>query len=107
MSTRIERERHSDLARVVDQIPGNSSGGTAARIVTTTTITTYPTSAAEFYACNPTEIDGTETEGGSASYTVDADQVLYVLNVGTAIPPSGTRVVAHAVGGRWVMRYDG
>src|SRR5579872_6620269 len=107
MSTRIERERHLAFERVVDQIPTGDDGGSAARLVTTTTITTYPTSAAEFYAANPTEIDGTETEGGSASYTVDADQVLYVLNVGTAIPPSGTRVVAHAVGGRWVMRYDG
>ncbi len=107
MSTRIERERQLDLERVVDQIPTGDDGGSAARLVTTTTITTYPTSAAEFYACNPTEIDGNETEGGSASYTTDTDQVIYVLNLGTQIPPTGTRLVAHAVGGRWVARYDG
>lgn len=107
MSTRIERERQLDLERVIDQIPTGDDGGSAARLVTTTTIMTYPTSAAEFYACNPTEIDGTETEGGSASYTADTDQVIYVLNLGTQIPPTGTRLVAHAVGGRWVARYDG
>jgi len=107
MSTRIERERHLDLERVVDQIPAGDDGGSAARLVTTTTLATYPASAAEFYATNPTEIDGSETEGGAASYTADTTQVIYCLNVGTAIPPSGTRVVAHAVGGRWVFRYDG
>jgi hypothetical protein len=107
MSTRIERERQLDLERVVDQIPTGDDGGSAARLVTTTTITTYPTSAAEFYACNPTEIDGNGTEGGSVSYTTDTDQVIYVLNLGTQIPPTGTRLVAHAVGGRWVARYDG
>ena len=65
--------------------------------------TTYPTTAGAFYASNPTEIDGSEVEGGAASYTADATQVVYVLNVGTQIPPAGTRVVAHAVGGRWVF----
>ena len=106
-NTRVERERHSDLNRLVDQIPQSADPGSAARLVTTTTISSYPTTAAEFYACNPTEIDGSETEGGSASYTADSDQVIYCLNVGTQIPPNGTRVVAHAVGGRFVFRYDG
>ena len=107
MPVRIERQRHLDLARLVDQYPLGADGGSAARLVTTTTVTTYPLSAAEFYATNPTEIDGSEQEGIAATYTVDSDQVIYVLNVGTAIPPSGTRLVAHAVGGRWVARYDG
>jgi hypothetical protein len=32
---------------------------------------------------------------------------VYALNVGTMIPPVGSRVVASSVGGRWVFRYDG
>ena len=66
-------------------------------LVTTTTVTTYPSTAASFYASNPTEIDGGEVEGGAASYTADTTQVVYALNVGTQVPPAGTRVVAHAV----------
>jgi hypothetical protein len=105
--SRIERERQKALSGVVDRVAPFSANGSAALLVTTTTVSTYPTSAASFFASNPTEIDGSEVEGGAASYTPDATQVLYVLNVGTQIPPVGTRLVAHAVGGRWVFRYDG
>ena len=105
--SRIERERQKALSGVVDRVTPFSADGSASLLVTTTTVSTYPTSAASFFASNPTEIDGSEVEGGAASYTADATQVVYVLNVGTLIPPVGTRVVAHAVGGRWVFRYDG
>jgi len=104
--TRTERSRHADLERVVDQFGSGSDGASAARLVITTTITTYPLAAAEFYACNPVEIDGSEIEGGAATYTADTAQVMYCLNLGTTIPPSGTRVIASAVGGRWTFRFD-
>jgi hypothetical protein len=107
MNTRIERARHADLERVVDQASPPDDGGAAARLVTTTTVGVYPTTAGSFFAGNPTEIDGTETEGGSATYTTDGAQIMYGLNVGTAIPSNGTRLVWHAVGGRWTFRYDG
>jgi hypothetical protein len=107
VTTRIERARHEDLDRLVDQIAAGGSGGSAARLVTTTTVTTYPTSAGAFYGCNPTEIDGAEQENGTATYTADTTQVMYVLNLGTSIPPTGTVVIAEAVGGRWCFRYDG
>jgi hypothetical protein len=105
--SRIERDRQKALSAVVDRVAPFSAGGSTALLVTTTTVSTYPTSAASFYASNPTEIDGSEVEGGAASYTADTTQVVYVLNVGTQIPPVGTRMVAHAVGGRWACRYDG
>jgi hypothetical protein len=104
---RIERERQKALAGVVNRAAPFSADGSPAQLVTTTTVSKYPTTAAAYYASNPTEIDGSEVEGGAASYTVDTTQVVYVLNVGTQVPPVGTRVVAHAVGGRWVFRYDG
>jgi hypothetical protein len=107
MSDRILRARHDDLADLVDRIVPFSSDGSAALLVQTTTVTSYPTTAGAFYASNPIEIDGNEVEGSAASYTADVTQLVYVLNVGTQVPPVGTRVVVHAVGGRWVFRYDG
>jgi hypothetical protein len=104
---RIERARHEDLSDQLDRIGPCGAEGTAALIVQTTTVTTYPTAAGEFYACNPVGIDGSETEGGAATYTADSAQVIYCLNVGTAVPPNGTNVLASAVGGRWCFRYDG
>jgi hypothetical protein len=106
-NSRTERERQRALSGVVDRLAPFPADGSAAVLVTTTTVSTYPTAAASFYASNPTEIDGSEVEGGAASYTADTTKVVYVLNVGTQVPPIGTRVVAHAVGGRWVFRYDG
>ncbi len=105
--SRIERERQTALAGTLDRVVPFAADGSAAILVTTTTVTTYPVTAASFYASNPTEIDGDDIEGGMASYATDTTQIAYVLNVGTQIPPTGTRVVAHAVGGRWVFRYDG
>jgi hypothetical protein len=54
------------------------------------------------------EVDGEEVEGGAASFlteTVKGNR--FAFNVGTAIPPVGTQVVVHGVGGRYVFRYDG
>jgi hypothetical protein len=104
---RVERERQKALSGVIDRIAPFAADGSTALLVTTTMVTAYPSTAAAFYASNPTEIDGSEVEGGAAAYTPDASQVVYVLNVGSKVPPVGTRVVAHAVGGRWVCRYDG
>ena len=105
--SRIERERQKALRGVLDRIAPFVTDGSAARPGHDDNRQTYPTTAGAFYASNPTEIDGSEVEGATASYTADTSQVVYVLNVGTQVPPLGTRVIAHAVGGRWVFRYDG
>jgi len=105
--SRIERERQKSLSSLLDRVLPFAADGSAALLLTTTTIATYPSMAGAFFASNPTEIDGSEVEGGAASYTADATQVVYALNVGTMIPPVGTRVVASCVGGKWVFRYDG
>jgi hypothetical protein len=105
--SRIERERQKALTCVIDRVVPFAADGSAALLLTTTTISTYPSTAGAFFASNPTEIDGSEVEGAAVSYTADTTQVVYALNVGTMIPPDGTRVVASSVGGRWVFRYDG
>ena len=107
MMTRIERERHQDLSDFVDRHDVVRPDGGAVVLATTTTLSTYPTVASVFYAANPTEIDGDETEGAVATYTADTSQVIHILNQGTQVPPIGTRVIAHGAGGRWVFRYDG
>jgi hypothetical protein len=106
MTTRIERERHRDLEDLVDRVPEGADSGSAGCLIRTTTLVTYPTTAGRFYACNPVQIDGTETEGGTATYTADTTQVIYALNLGTTVPPAGTNLIATAVGGRWTFRYD-
>ncbi len=73
----------------------------------TTVISTYPTSAGSYFAFNPGTITSTATEGGAGTITADTTTVLYALNVGELVPPQGTSLCIHAVGGRWVFRYDG
>lgn len=107
MPDRVQRARHADLESAVDRVAQSGGGGAAARLLTTTTVTSYPSVAASFFGANPTEIDGAEVEAGAPTFTPDGSQVVFALNVGTQVPPTGTTVVAHAVGGRWVFRYDG
>jgi hypothetical protein len=104
---RIERERHRALESAVERIVPRDSDAPASLLLTTTTITTYPSAAAAFYAANPTQVGGAETEGGAAAYSVDTSNIVLALNTGSQVPPSGTRVIATAVGGRWVFRWDG
>jgi hypothetical protein len=104
---RVERLRHIALNDLVDRFDPGGAEGSLAQLITTVEITTYPTVASAFYAGNPTYVNGAETEGGAASYAPDDSQVIFAYNVGTKVPPEGMRVVAHAVGGRWVFRYDG
>jgi hypothetical protein len=73
----------------------------------TTEISAYPTSTGSYFAFNPGTITSTETEGGAGAISADTTTVLYALNVGTSVPPEGTSLCIHSVGGRWVFRYDG
>ena len=45
---------------------------------------------------------------GISAATIATDgNTFFALNLGTAIPPQGTPIVATFVGNRWVFRYDG
>jgi hypothetical protein len=72
----------------------------------TTTLGSYPTSATSFFTCNPLIILGQEVEGGAGVVAAGA-AMFFALNLGSAIPPQGTQVLATFVGNRWVFRYDG
>jgi hypothetical protein len=81
--------------------------GTTSVLVATTTVASYPTTAASYYGCIPQAVSGTESEGNTATYVAESSSVIYVYNTGGAVPTPNTLVLAHLVGGRWVMRYDG
>ena len=105
--SRTHRHRHDEAQFDLDQLPEEAGGGADAMLVQTFTETTYPTTASTEYACHPiSEIDSDEAEGASVSFTADSSVTIYALNVGSTVPPSGTKVIAHAVGGRWAFRYD-
>lgn len=75
-------------------------------VAKTKTVTTYPTAALKFYAMESQEVLGAETEGGSATFS-DVGDTFHALNLGSAVPPSGTRVKVEYVPYRYVFRYDG
>jgi hypothetical protein len=86
--------------------PGSASRGAPCMVAQTKTVTTYPTAAGKYFACAPVDVTGAETEGGSGTFTV-ATTTFYALNLGTAIPVTGTNVLVTFVDNRWTFRYDG
>jgi hypothetical protein len=106
--SRILRDRFAAMDDAFDASQaGGEDYGSAALLVQTIQLTTYPTTAQTMYACNPVNIDGDEIEGGVVTYIPDTNTVVFILNVGSAIPPLGTRRVASGVGGRWTFQWDG
>jgi hypothetical protein len=105
--TRIIREQQAASRAAAQRISAFPEDGTVAVLAQTQTVTSYPTVPASFYACVPLWIDGPETEGATASFTVDNGRTLYAFNIGTQVPPVGTTIIAHSCGGRWTFRYDG
>jgi hypothetical protein len=103
---RILRDRQLAGEAIETRLGGAEFPGSSAMLAQTTTVSTYPTTAAAFYAVVPCDIDGSESEGSAATYTPRTGSVAYAFNLGTDIPPSGTMVVCHAVGGRWCFRYS-
>ncbi len=91
-----------DLTRLLPP-PGASS---LCVVAATTTLNAYPTKPFSFYACVANTVLGEEVEGGPA-VTTPATSLFFALNIGSAIPPVGTSIIASYVGNRWVFRYDG
>ena len=104
---RILREKlEASRAAARRQVPFAEEGSVAI-LAQTTVVSVYPTTAGAFYACTPLLADGPETEGASASFASSGARTIYALNLGTGVPPVGTKLIAHACGGRWTFRFDG
>jgi hypothetical protein len=97
------------LEAIEDQLDSrdNEAEGSVCRVVQTTTVETYPTVPLSYFAVNPVSIDGEAKEGQPATFTVDSTRIFAVLNLGSQVPPSGTKLIAVSSGGRWTMQYDG
>lgn len=94
------------MADQIDGLDGDRQGGasSASLLVQTTTVTTYPTVAGRYYGVRAIDPGGTESEGSSATYGTPGG-TFYALNVGAAIPATGTMVLVTQIGGRWIMKY--
>jgi hypothetical protein len=106
--TRTLRDRSSAADAAFDNAQGGGDpAGNGAFLLQTFKVTTYPTSASSTYACHPVDVNGEEAEGQSASYAIQDDVTQFAVGLGSVVPPEGTMVVGHHVGGRICFRYDG
>lgn len=101
------RERIIELEDRIDNEYGETPEGSLCEFVTLFEEDEYPTEPNKFFAAHPTSIGGTEDEGESASFNAANDRKIYVYNVGSQVPPEGTKIMATLVGRRWVIRFDG
>lgn len=99
------RRRHEDLTGDLDRIGDDAGPGTAALVVRTVTLSSYPAVAGSTFAVQAVEVTGTESEGTTPTLTLRSG-VFYCVILGTAVPPAGTNLLATQAGGRWVARWD-
>lgn len=103
---RIERERQSALADAIDRAARRPADGSLSALVRTASDGSYPTTANVFYAVNPVEVDGSQQEGASPTFTADVSRVFHAYNLGSAVPPLGTEVIVHLNSGRWTFTFN-
>lgn len=103
---RTLRSRVAELADALDRLDSESSDGNPAMLVQTVAVGTYPTAANKFFAAHPVDPGGPEGEGNTISATVGGG-IVYLANLGSAVPPAGTKLLARSINGRWVGVYNG
>jgi hypothetical protein len=107
IDTRILREQQAAILAAADRVSNVAEEGSVATLAQTTTVAAYPTVAGAFYACIPLWADGAETEGAAAVFTAVGSRTIYAYNLGSQIPPAGTKIIAHSCGGRWMFQFSG
>ncbi len=106
MDDRSGRNRQEATTTRLDQIGSGAIDRSTPIVAQTCKVTTYPTSANVQYGCFTVGIGGVEGEGKAFTTTVGT-AVFFATNIGSAIPPIGTNVLAYSSDGRWVFRFDG
>jgi hypothetical protein len=99
------RMEDASLTDSLSQVERDPSLGMPCLVAQTRTLSRYPTSAQQFFACSPLSVLGPEVEGGTGTLSV-GNSTFFALNLGSAIPPSGTSVIVTYVDNRWVFRFD-
>ncbi len=105
IDSRLGRLRHEALVTAVDNLPSDT-GGTVSFLGTTTTINTYPVTAQAFYAMLNTDADGVEEEGESVSFTTSDDEPVMAFNLGSTVPPEGSRTIVDGAGGIFTFTWN-
>ncbi len=102
--SRLERLRHSELRRVVENLPliGDSTAQWLG-IVYAGDHSASPTGHIGYNLCHPAEINGDEDEGSEPTIVIDETQSASVLVLNHA-PRVGDLLVVHGIGGRWVAQ---
>ncbi|HEV3122733.1 MAG TPA: hypothetical protein VGY53_12555 [Isosphaeraceae bacterium] len=103
---RTARDRLSDLAGALDRAHESQPECALALVAVTFQESSYPTQAKSLFACKIQLVSGQETEGAAGVLTATT-ATIYAYNLGSAIPPQGTAILATQVGDRWTFRYDG
>lgn len=99
------RRRIEDLERALERAqPSSVDNGSPALLVKTATKTTYPTVAGSVFYCQILTPGGNPIEGAAGTFAAKSTHV-YAVNVGGLVPPVGTKLIAVATGGQWVIRY--
>ena len=99
------RIRDDVIADGLSVLSHTLDSGSPCLVVQTTKLLVYPVGAQQYFACQPVAVLGAEAEGGQAAFTPHAS-TFFALNLGGAVPPQGTNVIATFIGNRWVFRYD-
>lgn len=100
------RQRQAALEVEADRLDTQGGALPGPMLVQTKTVGTYPTAAGKYYACTVVDPGGAESEGGTGTFGVGTE-TLFALNSGSAVPPTGTKVIVDPIGGRWVFAYNG
>jgi hypothetical protein len=90
----------------MDRAQPNAPLGAARRLVQVYDGGAIPTAPDHIFLTHPAEIDGVETEGGTATFAVDTTTTIPV-DVLWHPAVAGDYLVAYAVGGRWVSEIMG
>jgi hypothetical protein len=100
------RARVDELESALERIEAGDLACGAAKVVRTVSLGSYPTGSGvnRVFAVRDVVVSGTETEGATATSTVDT-RTFYAVNVGTGIPPVGTDLIAVQVPHVWAFRY--
>jgi hypothetical protein len=100
------RARGAALKEEADRLLSDQAWASPTLLARTTSLGSYPATAACYYACNPVSVLGTEVVGGSGMLAIEPG-TFFALNLGSTVPPTGTDILVTFVGNRWAFRYDG
>ena len=101
-----ERDRMAELWDAFDRRLEECEDGSAAAVFVTFQETAYPSAPDAVFACHPVSIDADESEGATPTFNEITSQVAYAANLGSAVPPVGSYVLARISSGRWVFTWN-